>query len=112
MSLSSTFSQGLSYTFVLNISLVNLNNLRNKLHHVNSYLIENEVHIFAICETWLISSIADSFVRLDNYNTARSDNPGSTKKHGVALYVHSSIKFHIVDILLNIITIYLVEFDI
>ena len=102
MNLSSTISQGFSYTFVLDISPVNLNNLINKLYHVNSYLIENEVHILAICESWFDSSIADSFVRLDNYNIASSDNPGSTKEHGAGLYVQSSLKFHIVDILLTL----------
>ena len=69
----------------------NLNSIQNKLSFVHHMLLEEDVDVFAVCETWLIDSVGDSFVALPGYNLFRRDVLGSVRKHGVCVYIRSSI---------------------
>ena len=105
-------SQGLSFSHILNICHVNLNCLTNKLNHVYNLLNEYKINLLGISETWLTQDITDATLYIPNYNIVRSDNPGSARKHGVALYVHVSLKFLVVEQLLNVLTVYLIDYDV
>ena len=80
---------GLLYSENMKIGHVNLNKLANKLYHVNSLLLENEISILGITQTWLTSEVPDSFVNLDNYKIERADNPGQAAKHGAAVFIRN-----------------------
>ena len=54
--------------------------------------------IFAICETWLTSSIASATVNIDGFSFYRNDSPTGSAKHGVGIFVKNSIKVGKVDI--------------
>ena len=105
-------SQGLNFSKVLNVCHINLNCLTNKIVHVSNLLSNYHIHILTISETWLNSQINDSTVNISGFQIVRSDNPGSARKHGVAIYICNSIKFHVVDCLLNVLTVYLIDFDV
>ena len=59
-----------------------------------------------------MSSVEDSFVSISNYSIVRADSPSNVRKHGVAIYVKSSIKFMVIPCNTpNVIVIYLCDFE-
>ena len=54
-------------------------------------MLENDVDAFAVCETWLVDSIGDSFVALPGYSLFRKVVVGSVRKHEVCIYVKRCI---------------------
>ena len=69
--------------------------------------------ILGISETWLTSDVPDSFVSIGGYHLVRSDNPSLVKKHGVAVYIKSEIKYsNVLCDVDNVVVIYLLDFDI
>ena len=94
------------------ISHVNVNSLCNKLNNVYSSLVVNEIDILGISETWLTSDVNNSFVSLPGYDIVRSDSPGIIKKHGVAMYIKTNIKYSVVECpVKNVIVVYLCSFN-
>ena len=92
---------------------VNLNCLTNKTNNVQNLLYDNNIDILGISETWLISDIGDSFVNVGGYEIVRLDNPGPVRKHGVAIYVKSDLKFEVISCsLINLLILYFEMFDI
>ena len=79
-------------------ALANVNSLINKTRYINDFLLINDIDILAVTETWLTSSIPNSFVNIHNYDLVRTDTTGSVMKHGVCLYVKNGIHFVSVDI--------------
>ena len=82
------------------------------MNYVTSLLYQHQIQILTINETWLTSEIADSTVNIPGYQIIRSDNPGLVKKHGVAIYISNSIKFVVVNCLLNLLVVYFSLYDI
>ena len=92
---------------------VNLNCLTNKVAYVELLMKENKIDILGISETWLISEVTDSFVSIENYVILRSNDPSSSRKHGVATYIKNDIRFEKIECeLKNIIIIKLLDSDI
>ena len=89
------------------------NSLFNKLNHVSDFMSDNRVDIMGIAETWLLSSIPDSFVSLDNFNLVRCDVEGLVPKHGVCIYVTKRVDFVRVDVgCPNCVVVHLFDFDV
>ena len=81
----------------LNIGLINLNSLLNKVSCVFNLLYSKNIDILAITETWLNSSITNSFLLIGrDYNLLRVDDPSQARKRGVCLYVKCDITATIV----------------
>ena len=104
---------GLRYSKFLCVSYANLNCLNNKIPHVQLLLTGKNIDILGVGETWLVPSISDSYVAIENYRIFRKDDPSNVKKHGVAVYVKDNIKcVEVPCTLKNIIIIKLVDEDI
>ena len=65
--------QCLSYTSLLNVAYINLNCLTNKVSYVDNLLKSNDINILGVGETWLVSSVTDSFVEIPDYKLIRRD---------------------------------------
>ena len=77
----------------LKFAHVNLNSIMNKVGFVQDTLLEHDIDILGVSESWLTSSTPDSFVSIPGYSILRSDSPSNTKKHGVCTYIKSSMEF-------------------
>ena len=103
----------MSYSSFLCVGHVNLNCLSNKLAHVEFLLKENKVDILGISETWLLPEVTDSFVSIDNYVILRRDDPSSSRKHGVAMFIRDDLKYERIECeMKNVIIIKLLICDI
>ena len=71
---------------------MNLNSLTNKINLVNKLLINHNISLAGICETWLTKKVISSVVNIDGYDFIRNDSPNDTSKHGVGIYIYSRIK--------------------
>ena len=71
---------------------VNVNSLMNKLTYVYNLIKGEKLLALAICETWLVERISSSYVELPGYKFFRKDVSGTIRKHGVGLYLDSSIQ--------------------
>ena len=104
---------GLSYTSLLNVAYINLNCLSNKVSYVDNLLKSNNINILGVGETWLVSSVTDSFVEIPDYKLIRRDDPSNIRKHGVAMYVKDNLKYVEVPCnMKNVVIIKLVDQDI
>ena len=75
----------------LKIAHLNVNSVLKHIDEIKSLLICNNIHILALNETKIDSSIFDSEVNIDNYSFLRKDR--SRHGGGVAIYVHKSLHF-------------------
>ena len=67
----------MNFNFQLRVGFCNVNSLLNKLSFVYDLIVDNDLHIFGITESWLLSSIPDSFVMFDNFSIVRTDTRGN-----------------------------------
>ena len=72
--------------------LCNLNSLVNKVHLLFNYCVSNSVQVVGVCETWLSNTVQSSVVNIPGFNIFRNDSQSGLNKHGVGLYLSSSIK--------------------
>ena len=73
-------------------------------------LINNNIDFLGISETWLTSSVENSFLSIPGYEIVRHDSPSQRRKHGVAVYLRNHLKFNIIDCNIdNVLIIYLVD---
>lgn len=68
---------------------LNICSLRNKIQDISEILKEQNVHIMAISETHLDSTISSFLLNIDGYNICRQDR--NINGGGVAIYVKSQI---------------------
>ena len=78
----------------LRLGCLNVCHIANKIDDV-TYLFANgdkPFHIFGICESWLVDSVPDTSIRINNYDILRRDisSKGST---GILVYIHSNLNF-------------------
>lgn len=65
-----------------------------------------------ISETWLLSTTPSSFISVPGYYVHRHDVVGDRPKHGVCLYIKSTLKYVIINIHIpNIIVVHLPDFE-
>ncbi len=89
-------------------SHVNANCLHNKLNYVRDLSNEKSLHITGISETWLNSTIPDSYVVFISGFQLFRDTVGTGNKHGVCLYISNSLKCIPLDkVCPNVITVHL-----
>ena len=79
---------------------------------MHSYLQDYKISILGVSETWLLSSVPNSFVDIPSYVLLRCDVAGNVAKHGTCLYIKSSIKYIEIDVQVpNTVAVYLPDFD-
>ncbi|XP_032440771.1 uncharacterized protein LOC116733898 isoform X5 [Xiphophorus hellerii] len=78
----------------LSLALLNINGLRNKTHEIRHIIAHDKLHVVALCETKLNSTVKESDVYIPGFTMWRRDrNDNSDNKGGgVALYVQDHIK--------------------
>ena len=97
----------------LKFGFCNVNCLSNKLGYVSSVIRSLDITVFGIVETWLTSSIPDSFVFVAGYQIVRKDTVGVVPKHGICLYVENSFSFKIVECdCHNVVVIHLIKYSV
>ena len=85
-----------SLQFVPSLFLSNVMSLAQKIDEVNSVVINANVDVVCITETWLQSHIPDSVVAINGYKLIRRD--GRDAIHGgVCMYIKASIPFTILE---------------
>ena len=67
------------------VGAVNLNSLSNKVNSVFNLVLNNNLYILGVCETWLVSSMSSCFVDLPGFLFFRGDVEGNVRKHGVMI---------------------------
>lgn len=72
-------------------------NAQSLLYHFDSIehiLINGNIDILCICETWLESNFNDEFLKISNFNIFRCD---AGRGAGVCLYVREDFKISVLD---------------
>ena len=70
-----------------------MNSLANKIDLVADFMMEYSLDIFVVTETWLVPSVASSFVGVHGFTVVRGDTDGESRKHGVCIYIRKSLKY-------------------
>jgi hypothetical protein len=60
---------------------------------VSDFILEQSLDMLVITETWLLPSVASSFVRLHGFSIVRGDTGGESRKHGVCIYIKESVRY-------------------
>lgn len=74
-----------------------MNCVTNKIHFITDILHTHNLDILSISETWLLTSMPDSFVAIPGYSIIRNDTNGTVPKHGTCLYIREGIKYDHLD---------------
>lgn len=78
------------------IGHINVQSLEPHFTDISSILTKKKIHILAMSETWLKTKHSSSCLRVDHYQLVRHDRSGKGGG-GVALYIHDSIGYRVVD---------------
>lgn len=73
------------------ISYISVCSLPNKMNETCNMLNTNDIHVLAITESHLDSSITDGQVHVDGYNLIRKDR--NRNGGGVAMYIQNHLPF-------------------
>ena len=85
----------------------------NKMNYIVNMCRDEDVYVLGVSETWLTSSVLDSFISVPGYDIVRSDSPSDRRKHGVAVYIRRGIRYEVVPgTVSNVVTVKLLDFDI
>ena len=75
-------------------------------------MVDFNLDMLGIAETWLLSDVPDSFISIPNYCIARTDSRGDSRKHGVCIYIKKVINFVSVDVNCNnVCAVHLIDFN-
>ena len=77
---------------------VNVNKLINKQRLIVNLLDVERLDLLAVCEKRLTSEVPSSFVDVYEENFFRKYVAGTTKKHGVELYIRKNIQAEMIDV--------------
>ena len=73
----------------------------------------NNIDAIGISETWLTSSVSDSYVSIPGFDIVRNDSPDGVRKHGVALYIKNSLRYTCIDCpVKNCVVVYLLHYNV
>ena len=91
-----------------------MNSLNNKVMYVFNHIHTHSTHIYAVTETWLNSTIPDSFLLPTNtHRLYRCDDPSGHRKRGVAAYISTKLNAVQLDNQIeNVLTLSLPSLDI
>lgn len=76
----------------IKIAHLNIQSISDKLVLLNEFIVNNEIDIICLNETFLTKNIS---IQIDNYSILRKDRLG--RGGGVAIVIHNSLKYKIVD---------------
>ncbi|XP_027895264.1 uncharacterized protein LOC114158158 [Xiphophorus couchianus] len=78
----------------LSVALLNINGLRNKTHEIRHIIARDKLHVVALCEIRLNSTVKESDVYIPGFRMWRRDKKDKRNNTGggVALYVQDHIK--------------------
>jgi hypothetical protein len=80
---------------------------------VFDFIVENELDVFVIGETWLVPSVSSSFVEVHEFSVVRGDTHSGIRKHGVCMYVKNSLNYEEVNLQLpNVAAVFLINLDV
>ena len=79
------------------IASLNINGLNAKVDELREIVSEKGIHIMGINETKVSPSLPDNIISIDGYSIVRKDRTESGG--GVAIYIHSSFNYEVVDTL-------------
>ena len=95
------------------IVFVNVNSLMNKMDSLQTFVEDYNPDIIGIGETWLLPTDSSSFVALPEFSFVRADTAGTSRKHGVGLYVRNSLKYVETELSIqNVVGIHLTDLDV
>ena len=98
---------------ILKACTVNVNSIANKVNYINNLLLDEELDIVALSETWLTSSCSNSFIDIPGYSLCRGDVKGNIRKHGAALYISDKLNYVQVTVNLpNVAVLRLIDYNI
>ena len=72
---------------------MNANSLLNKVDYITMFGRHCKLDVIAVSESWLVQSMASSFVALDCYSIIRGDVQGMIRKQGVCLYIKDTMRY-------------------
>nr|CAH7748126.1 unnamed protein product [Callosobruchus chinensis] len=78
------------------IGHLNVFSLVPKIVSIRNLIADKGYSIFAVSETWINANIRDEAVFIEGYNLVRVDR--GTRGGGVALYIHCSLKYTILNV--------------
>ena len=97
---------------ILRACTVNVNSVANKVNYINNLLLDEELDIMALSETWLTTSCSNSFIDIPGYSLCRGDVNGCVRKHGAALYISDRLNYVQVTVNLpNVAVVRLVDYN-
>ena len=100
-------------SYFLFFTHVNLNCLTNKIAFVQDLVVDFKIDLLGISETWLTSEINDATIDIAGYNLIRNDSPTGIRKHGVAAYIKSDMKYTLIPMIsANTIGLHLIDFNV
>ena len=83
-----------------------------KVYFVSDFILEHNLDLFGVAETWLLPEVPDSFIAINHCNIVRTDTRGDTRKHGVCIYVRKGIIFISLNVdCSNVCTVNLLDFN-
>ena len=98
--------------FQYNFATANVNSLLNKVSAVYNFLLEFNISVLSVCETWLVSSMPTSYVDVPGFVVFRGDVEGDIRKHGTCLYVSQNLKCVPVEANVpNLVAVYFAELE-
>ena len=86
-----TTSNVLSNVSSFNCYYTNAQSLLKKLPELNKIILENDIKLAGITETWASSDMRDSEFHIEGFNMYRADRSSSKRGGGVLMYIHESL---------------------
>ena len=81
---------------------LNVRSLYSKIDQVSHIINKYKYDVFAVSETWLDSTVADSEIAIDGYDVYRRDRSNDVRGGGVCLYVKTMLSFTLTnDLVVN-----------
>lgn len=76
----------------LNIAHVNVRSVVPNINDIKAYIVNNNIDILAVSESWLCPAIADEAINVNNFGLVRKDRT-TGRGGGVLLFVKNTIQF-------------------
>ena len=80
----------------LKICSFNAQSLELNFYDVTRLILDNELHILAIGESWLKPNRSSEVLKVPGYNFVRVDRLGK-QSSGIGIFIHDSIKYKVLS---------------
>ena len=83
------------------------------MHFLFNLVIDEDLSVLSVTETWLTESCSSSFVEIPEFHFHRGDVVGEVRKHGAGLYVHHTLRHIKVEVSIsNVVVVHLIDYDV